>query len=200
MDETALVERGSDIRPKWVLWLAGGLSVLAGTAAIIFPFAAAVGFEIFLGTAFIVVGVMELARAFSLRKTGRILAVALFGLLALVTGVVMLLYPIRGLAALTIVVAVFLIAGGLVKMWGALTSRLRRGWALMLVSGILSVIPGGLLFVLMPIDAGHSHRRRSVLLRSRPTGVRNAGLHSPRGGRVMHLEPGTDASGFFAFR
>ncbi|MFP4004967.1 MAG: DUF308 domain-containing protein, partial [Alphaproteobacteria bacterium] len=121
MAEETLAPQPLDVQHRWVLWFAGGLSLFAGVLAILFPFAAAIGFEIFLGAALIVVGGFELARAFSLRRTGRIAAVALFGVLALAAGALLLLFPLRGVAALTIVIAAFLIAGGLLKIWGALT-------------------------------------------------------------------------------
>jgi uncharacterized membrane protein HdeD (DUF308 family) len=74
----------------------------------------------------------------------------LSAILYLVVGVLLLVNPVAGALALTVVLAVFLIVEGIFKFIMALRVRDHRGWGWLLASGILSAILGVLIWAQWP--------------------------------------------------
>lgn len=95
-DSTAKGSRRTDLRgiePEATLALdrrslriSAVVALVAGTLAIIFPFAASIGVALVTGAALAAVGVVEVVGALRQRGTRRITAPALFGEFALLTG------------------------------------------------------------------------------------------------------------------
>jgi uncharacterized membrane protein HdeD (DUF308 family) len=134
-------------------WGGGILFLLIGTVAILMPYLATIGAELFIGALFAVSGVIELVRAFRLRGKLRIAGTALFGLITAIAGVLLLLFPLPGALALTSVIgALFLIGGGL-KLWQGFQMRPGRGWGWMAASGGLSVLLAALILLAFPASA-----------------------------------------------
>jgi uncharacterized membrane protein HdeD (DUF308 family) len=71
-------------------------------------------------------------------------------LLYLAVGILLLVNPLEGALALTIVLAVFLIVEGIFKIITALRVRDHDGWGWLLASGIMSVILGLLIWAEWP--------------------------------------------------
>jgi uncharacterized membrane protein HdeD (DUF308 family) len=65
-------------------------------------------------------------------------------------GIVLLVAPLQGALALTIVLAVFLLVEGVFKIITAFRVRDHRGWGWLLASGIVSVILGLLIWAQWP--------------------------------------------------
>lgn len=132
------------------LWIAGGASVLLGALAIVFPFAATLAAELVIGAVLGVSGIMELIRAFAIRRNGSVIWDALFGLAALGAGLILLLWPLQGIVTLTIVVGVFFLFAGMFKLVACFSLRPLAGWAWIGVSGALSVLLGVILLFGLP--------------------------------------------------
>ncbi|WP_022950077.1 HdeD family acid-resistance protein [Methylohalobius crimeensis] len=140
-------------RGKWVLWIAGVLSILLGIGALIYPFAASIGFEIAFGVVLLATGLVEIFRGFQLRRFARIFWNIAFGLIAAVTGGVLLFFPLEGVMTLTAILAGFFFAGGIMKIVSAFSLYPRMGWGWMMWSALVSVTIGILMFMGLPGSA-----------------------------------------------
>lgn len=131
----------------------GAIFIIVGILAILVPLAATIAAELLVGVALVILGVIELVRAFRMRGLGSIAGTALLGVLALVVGLIMLAFPLDGALTLTVFLIAFFLAEGVVKCFMSYEMRERRGWGWTLFSGIASIIVGILLWVALPGSA-----------------------------------------------
>jgi uncharacterized membrane protein HdeD (DUF308 family) len=112
-------------RSRWWLGLLSGLaSVVAGVLALIWPSITALVLAVLVGIWAVVTGAAEIAVAFRLRRAGgRIWLLALAGVLSVVAGIVILLWPAAGAVGLAVVLGAFTVVYGVVL--GALAVSLR---------------------------------------------------------------------------
>ncbi len=134
-------------KKHWGLVLAlGVLMIILGTVGFFHPVVYTIATVIVFGAMLLVGGGAGLVTAFRLEgwkgKTGA----ALFALLYVVTGALLLLHPLLGALSLTLVVGAFLAAAGAIKLWLGFTHREQKGWWLVVLSGLLSVLLGILIF------------------------------------------------------
>jgi len=115
---------GPDV-PKWWLVLTGILGIGAGLIALFWPGITALVLIIFIGAWAIVRGIMEIIAAIQLRKEieGEWLLI-LAGVLSVLFGLGVLLYPGAGAVALAWLIGIYAIAIGVVMIMLAL--RLRK--------------------------------------------------------------------------
>ncbi len=79
---------------------------------------------------------------------------ALRGVVAIIFGLLALLYPTLTLAILILLFGAFVIADGLITVaWALMTRRRRSHWAIPVISGVLSIAIGVAAFVLTEITA-----------------------------------------------
>lgn len=135
------------------LRLTGAVALVAGTLALIFPFAASIGVSLVTGAAVAALGIVELVRAFRLRRAGRIAATVLFGLVALFTGALFLIAPVAGVFSLTLLLIAYLVVGGVQRALSARKYARGEGRWAMLAAGVLSLLLAVLLFLLLPSAA-----------------------------------------------
>jgi len=121
----ALFGRSGPEVPKWWLALTGILDIGAGLIALFWPGITALVLIIFIGAWAIVRGVMEIIAAIQLRKEieGEWLLV-LAGVLSVLFGLGVLIYPGAGAVALAWLIGIYAIAIGVVMIMLAL--RLRK--------------------------------------------------------------------------
>ncbi len=133
----------------WLLAL-GILWIILGTLAIIMPFAATLAVEMVFGVLFLIGGIAQLVQAFR-SKGWKVFALqVLGGLLALALGAILLFYPLQGVLTLTILLAAFFVAQGIVKIMAAFRQRPSAGWGWLMFSGILGVIVGVIIWAALP--------------------------------------------------
>ena len=137
-------------RHRGVLWVTGVAAIVIGTFALIYPLAASIGVSLAIGAMLAVLGVVELARAFRMRRTRRVVAAALFGGLAVIAGLVLMFLPETGVISLTILLIAYLLAGGVLRLISAWQARQARGAIWLAVSGVLSLALGIILWVALP--------------------------------------------------
>ena len=133
----------------WLLAL-GILMIVLGVFAIGAPQVATVAVQFALGWILVIAGIAEGIHAFMAQAWRGFLLELLSAILYLAVGVLLLVNPVGGALALTIVLAVFLIVEGIFKIMMALRVRDHRGWGWLLASGILSVILGLLIWAEWP--------------------------------------------------
>jgi uncharacterized membrane protein HdeD (DUF308 family) len=112
-------------RSRWWLGLLGGLaSVVAGVLALIWPSITALILAVVVGIWAVVAGAAQIATAFRLRMVGgRIWLLALAGVLSVMAGIVILVWPSAGVIGLTVLLGVFALVYG--AALGALAVALR---------------------------------------------------------------------------
>ncbi len=133
----------------WIVAL-GVVLILGGVAAALMPALASIAVEAMVGAVFAVGGVCQVIHA--VRTEGwRARAWALVsGALYLLGAALLVLNPLAGLMALTLVMAtLFLLDGGLRIAMG-LKMRPEKGWGWIAVGGVASAILGALIVALFP--------------------------------------------------
>lgn len=122
----------------WLLALGVAL-VLLGLCASANLFFATIATIYYVGAMMLVGGVFQIVHAFGTRKRGAAGLWTLSGLLYLLAGLSAFLDPLFAAALLTLLLAVFLGASGLLRLWVAFgTDVAGRGW--IVVSGIASIL------------------------------------------------------------
>ena len=144
-------------RRHWGWLLAFAIvQVIAGSFAIAIPtLASLIGVALF-GWLMILSGVFQVAHAVRVRKWPGFALHLLGGVLYLAAGVLVLLYPLPGALALTLLLAGLFLADGVLRILVA--SRARRGdrkegWGWMLAGGIASIVLGAMLVLGWPSTA-----------------------------------------------
>ena len=142
-------------RPRGSTWLAavGIISIILGIIALLFPWWATLGIELVTGVFLLIVGVLELVRVFFDRPPGGIALSVIFGIVAIVAGVLLLMYPVHGVLTLTVILAVFFLLGGAFKTAASFAMRPAAGWGWLLASGIISIILGLIVAAALPESA-----------------------------------------------
>jgi uncharacterized membrane protein HdeD (DUF308 family) len=148
MPRSELVEalRAGLQRTSRTLLVVGIALVVLGSIAIIAPGVATLFVTTFVGWLFIVSAIAEFYLAFQVHGGWRIAGAVLTGLVSLVVGVWLLVNPVLGAATLTLLLAGYFIASGIVKAVAAFQLRGIPGWGWTLASAIASVILGLIVF------------------------------------------------------
>jgi len=134
------------------LWL-GVMLVLLGALAILFPLVSTMTVTLVVGVVFLAAGIVKVWRALSARPAGRAVLNAIWGLVYILGGGLILSAPVAGALSLTIVLAALFIAGGLFSVAWALARPRVPSWSWMLASGAVSMLLGVLVLFTMPIAA-----------------------------------------------
>jgi uncharacterized membrane protein HdeD (DUF308 family) len=135
-------------------FVAAGVGLVAlGILAIALPQLFTFGFDAILGLLLIAGAVVHGVHAFQQRRwTGTLLRL-IVAALYLAAGVFILIRPRTGVLALTLILCAFLFAAGASRLVLAYHLSRHPGWVWTLVSGLLSILLGGLLFLGWPSTA-----------------------------------------------
>lgn len=144
----------SALRPhRTALVVVGLIQGLLGAAAVAVPqIATEVGTSLF-GFLLLLAGIVQLGQALRIKQWKGSTLLTLGGLLDLVLGGALLVFPHQGAVALTLVLALVLFAQGLVRMAMAFSSQLPTGRGWFFFGGISSAALGGLLWWEWPADS-----------------------------------------------
>jgi uncharacterized membrane protein HdeD (DUF308 family) len=135
------------------LMVVGGLAILIGVVALVFPLPASLTVNALVGAALVVAGIAGALGALRLADGSDRLWGLLLGLLVLALGGIMLVYPIAGLQTLTMVFAVGFLASGLFKlMLGWRLPEPSWKWSLV-ISGAISVLLAVMIVTGLPSSA-----------------------------------------------
>lgn len=152
------------VQEHWKAFLIkGALLVLLGLAALVAPAFAGLALTVFLGSLFLVSGVIGFALTIWVRRAPGFWWALLSALLAISAGTILLTQPSRGVLTLTGVVAVYFLAEGVLTIVYALEHRreLSERWNWLLVSGILGLVLAGIIFAGL---WGSAHRILGLLV------------------------------------
>jgi uncharacterized membrane protein HdeD (DUF308 family) len=128
----------------------GVLLVVVGFLAIAAPFFAGIAASVFFGWLVLFAGVAHLVYAWSERGAGAIFWQVLIGVVYVIAAIYMLVLPVAGVLALTLVLAFYIALEGVFEL--AVFTRLRhlRGAVWFLVDGLVSLLLAGLIFFHWP--------------------------------------------------
>ncbi len=140
------------IMKKSVGWSIGLsiLMILAGCLAIAVPQAAGIAVNLLVAWLLVFSGAAHLVFAWHTRTAGGVVWELLLGILYISVGTYLLFRPVAGLASLTLALAIYLFAKGVLEL--ILSFRLRpmpgSGW--LLFDGIITLILGGMIWRTWP--------------------------------------------------
>jgi uncharacterized membrane protein HdeD (DUF308 family) len=123
----------------WLLAILGAVSLIAGVLAIVYPDATLLAIGLIFGCYLLIAGLFELFNAIVGESESRALS-AIVGVIAFVAGLVCLRRPGDSLLALIVVLGIFLVVAGVVKLVGAVAISEDRGWAIL--SAIVDLVLG----------------------------------------------------------
>ncbi|MCV0396847.1 MAG: HdeD family acid-resistance protein [Rhizobiaceae bacterium] len=141
-------------RSSWI-WMAilAVISLIGGILALLNPFAATIAAVLLAGWTFLLLGVIQIVQAFSVKEWPGFLWALLFGILTTVVGIVLLFDPLAGTVSLTFLVAVLFLFTGAVKIMYSFSLRPIAGWGWVLASGIVSFALGLMILASFPWSA-----------------------------------------------
>src|SRR5437879_1733905 len=113
----------------WLLALIGALSIVAGVLILLKPSDSLATLAVIAGIFLLVQGILELAASLMHRAQSRGMA-ALLGALTLIVGVLLIRHPIQGVTAVALLLAIWLMAVGLVRSVAAFEIDQHRAWNL----------------------------------------------------------------------
>ena len=116
------------------------LMILAGILAIGLPVAAGVAVNIVVAWLLVLCGVAHLVFGWHLRRIGGVIWQVLLGVLYIGIGLYLVVHPIAGLVTLTLALAIYLFAEGLLELILSFQVRPHQGWGWLLFDGIVTLV------------------------------------------------------------
>jgi uncharacterized membrane protein HdeD (DUF308 family) len=142
----------------WLLALVGSLSLVTGLIILIKPGDSLAALAVIAGIFLLFDGVLEFASAF-IRSTRDRGMVALFGAITAIVGVLLIRHPIGGVAAVALLVGLWLIVIGVIRLATAFDGHEHRDWyafvgVVELLAGIVIVANPGIGFATLALLLG----------------------------------------------
>jgi uncharacterized membrane protein HdeD (DUF308 family) len=123
----------------WLVVLVGLLSFVAGVIILVKPGDSLATLAVIAGIFLLLDGILELAESFmsSTRNRGM---VALFGVITAIVGVLLIRHPVGGVAAVALLIGLWLIVIGVIRFVTAFDEYDHRGWYAL--AGVVELIAG----------------------------------------------------------
>ena len=118
------------------------LLIIFGFLAITLPTATSIGVALVIGWLVLFGGLAQLIHAFQSKGIGHIVWKLLVAALYLAAGAYLIAHPALGLAGLTLALAIFFVAEGVVDVIAYFSTRKSGGSAWMLLDGIVTLVLG----------------------------------------------------------
>lgn len=136
----------------WALGL-GILLIALGVAAIAWPLAAGVVVVIAFGWMLLFAGVSQAAFAFYTRGAGQYVLKLVLGLVYAIAGLSLIFQPLMGLATLTFVLGIAILAQSVFQVVLAFSVKPDPSWIWLLIAGVIGLLVGALILFRWPFDA-----------------------------------------------
>jgi uncharacterized membrane protein HdeD (DUF308 family) len=152
--QNAVAEVEGQIAAHWVWYLILGIVLLlGGMAAIAFPFLSTLTAKLALGWIFLFTGAVAVVHGFSAGNWRGFYWNLLIGILYVLAGAYLLLFPLAGIVTLTMVVAALFLADGILEIMMAFRLPPHHSWGWVLASGVAALIAGFLIWSRLPSSA-----------------------------------------------
>ncbi|MBV8105864.1 MAG: HdeD family acid-resistance protein [Hyphomicrobiales bacterium] len=148
--QTYSVAIPQDLAQYWGWFLAFGIALLAlGVAAVARAFTATIASMLFFGWLLVIASGIEIAQAVMVGHWAgffhHLLAAILFG----VIGLLLVMRPLISAEAMTFVMAMFFLIGGIFQLIGSFVATL-PGWGWQALDGIITIVLGALVLAQWP--------------------------------------------------
>ncbi|WP_422931519.1 HdeD family acid-resistance protein [Singulisphaera sp. PoT] len=141
------------LRGNWIWFVLLGIAIsVLGLVALGSVVIASIASAVVIGVLILLGGIAEMVGAFWCRGWSGFFIHLLSGVLSIVVGILFLRAPMGALLALTLLVACFLMVGGIFKIVGALSYRFGT-WGWSLVGGVIDLILGVMIWQELPTSA-----------------------------------------------
>jgi uncharacterized membrane protein HdeD (DUF308 family) len=120
----------------WLMLLVGGLSVLTGVIVLAKPSHSLATLAVICGVFVLIDSIFELLTSLFAERGG---AAALLGVLGIVIGILLIRHPIHGVLAVALLIGIWLVAIGAIRLVRALTIE-RRVWNI--VVAVIEIVAG----------------------------------------------------------
>ena len=138
-------------RTAWGWFVALGIvQLLLGAVAWFDVIAFTIAGVIFIGALVLVGGVFQILHAFMDREWGGFALHLLVGILYVIGGLLLMDEPLEGSLIITVLVAVALILGGILRIVIGVQHRHMPGWGLLIAGGVISLLVGVMLYMALP--------------------------------------------------
>jgi uncharacterized membrane protein HdeD (DUF308 family) len=135
---------GGEINVRGWAIFSGITLLILGTAALFYQFTATIASVVLFGWLLTLSGAMQVVHSFQVRTWSGFFLYLIDGILRATVGTLLVVYPGSGAEALTLVLAFYFIAGGLLKAIAS-SSLQFPGWGWSVASGLISIVLGALL-------------------------------------------------------
>lgn len=152
--ETTLVKEIKKVS-KSVIYI-GLLALLLGIIAVVYPAGIGKFTAVVIGVFLILGGIFRLSFAIVSFSMGSMILRYLYAILMIIAGIWIISNPSNGLAALTLVMAIYFIVDGITEIAYSFSLMPVGGGAYMLLSGIAGLIIGGLIFFHWPESSNYA--------------------------------------------
>jgi uncharacterized membrane protein HdeD (DUF308 family) len=143
----------SDLRRGWLAFvILGILLMILGVVALGAPFLTTLVTGVFIGWMLVVGGILEVAHGLWHRHWRGFFLDLLIGVLYIVIGFMVVANPGVAVVTLTLLIAMFLIIGGIFRIVTAVAERFPH-WGWMLLNGVISLVLGVLIWRQWPSSA-----------------------------------------------
>lgn len=157
LDEAAAVMREAmrETVRKYSTWylLQGGLMVVAGVVALLYPFFASTAIVLILGWLLIFAGVVQGIGLIGAGNVPHYWLQLISAVIAILIGVLMLRQPDSGLMIITALLIVYFMVEGIAKVIFALTIRPFPNWGWVLGAGMVGILLAVYLWANLPVDS-----------------------------------------------
>jgi uncharacterized membrane protein HdeD (DUF308 family) len=119
--------------------------IIIGILALLMPEIAAMATVLTLAWLLVFAGIVEIVHAFQTRRRKGFGWKLVAGIVTLLLGVFILVFPVAGIATLALWIGAFLFAGGIIRLILAFRLKPAKGWGWVLFDGIVSIVVAGLI-------------------------------------------------------
>jgi len=130
----------------------GALLAVLGVLAMMAPLMSGIAVTVMIGILMIAAGIMQTFFAFKAESFGKGVLVFLFGGLSIVAGVIIIGTPQTSLAFLTMLLAGYFLASGVIDVILGFKAKPEEGWLWMVFSGVASALLGLLIIAEWPFS------------------------------------------------
>jgi uncharacterized membrane protein HdeD (DUF308 family) len=131
----------------------GILMIIAGIIAMFAPWEAGLVITVVVGWSAIFNGVAQIIFGFRTHGGWHVILEVLLGIIYIIAGVYLLMHPVGGLLALTLILASALLVYGVFALVLALRIKPHNGWGWVLFDGIITIMLGILIWAHWPFNS-----------------------------------------------
>lgn len=142
------------VRSKWGWFVALGIAMLICGGIAIGNLVLATLVSIYwVGALMLVAGIVEIVHAFGVKTWGRFFYWLLSGILYALAGVFAFINPLLATAVLTFLLAIALIASGVLRIFIGFGQRGEKGWGWIVAAGVVTALAGVVIAIHWPVNS-----------------------------------------------